>query len=108
MIATHGGNNGRTEWSYGHNNGRTADGPAAEPHRTECVIKHGGSVPEGLVPRADARTGPRGCSDAAARARARRVHARQLREIVEEYEREHGPLDIDGVQDALAEWPDSS
>ncbi|KLL10069.1 hypothetical protein FrCorBMG51_20460 [Protofrankia coriariae] len=37
---------------------------------------------------------------------AHRVHTRQLREIVEEYEREHGPLDIDGVQDALAEWPD--
>ncbi|WP_043603806.1 MULTISPECIES: hypothetical protein [Protofrankia] len=70
------------------------------------MIKHGDSVPEDLVPRADARTGPRRFSDAAARAGARRVHARQLREIIEEYERERGPLDIDGVQDALTEWPD--
>ncbi|WP_322767649.1 hypothetical protein [Frankia sp. Cr1] len=80
---------------------------AAEPPFTGRAVKRSTSFPEDLIREVEARTGPRGFSAAATEALAHWVHMRQLQEIVEDYEQEHGPLDVDGVREALAEWPDA-
>jgi Arc/MetJ-type ribon-helix-helix transcriptional regulator len=88
--------------------------PAANPapDRSPAPGLHGNvqkvsvSMPSELVEAIRAETGTGGFSRYVTDAAQRRFRREQLRKLLDELEAEYGPVDKEGVQEALKEWPD--
>lgn len=85
---------------------RTAREASAEPELHGRVQKVSVSMPSELVEAIRAETGAGGFSRYVTDAAQRRFRRDGLRRLLDELEAEHGPVDEEGVREALAEWPD--
>lgn len=87
-----------------------AAGPT--PERAPAPGLHGNvqkvsvSMPSELVEAIRAETGAGGFSRYVTDAAQKRFRREQLRKLLDELEAEYGPVDEEGVREAMKEWPD--
>jgi hypothetical protein len=86
---------------------RDANSPGApEPGLHGKVEKVSVSLPTELTEAIRARTGPGGFSRYVTDAVQSRLRHDLLGDLLEELEAEYGPIDDEGVREAMKEWPD--
>lgn len=81
-------------------------GVAPKPGLHGAVQKVSVSLPSELTEAIRARTGPGGFSRYVTDAVQERIRLDLLRDLLDELEAEYGPVDAEGVREAMAEWPD--
>lgn len=79
---------------------------ATEPGLHGKVEKVSVSLPSELTEAIRARTGPGGFSRYVSDAVQSRIRHDLLGDLLEELEAEYGPIDEEGVREAMKEWPD--
>ncbi len=79
---------------------------ASTPELHGRVQKVSVSMPSELVEAIRAETGAGGFSRYVTDAAQRRLRRDGLRKLLDELETEYGPVDEEGVREAMAEWPD--
>ncbi len=80
--------------------------PASAPELHGRVQKVSVSMPSELVEAIRAETGSGGFSRYVTEAAQRRLRREGLRKLLDELEAEYGPVDEEGIREAMAEWPD--
>jgi Arc/MetJ-type ribon-helix-helix transcriptional regulator len=79
---------------------------APRPGLHGAVQKVSVSLPGELTEAIRARTGTGGFSRYVADAVQERIRLDLLRDLLDELQAEYGPVDAEGVREAMAEWPD--
>ncbi|MQY13746.1 hypothetical protein SRB5_38980 [Streptomyces sp. RB5] len=70
----------------------------------DATVKKSVTIPRSLAREVEARTGARGFSRFVSEAIAHALALTKTREIVEDYEREHGPFTAEEIEEARRAW----